>query len=80
MVPESAEGASMYQFIEGLIKTELGDLNPGMDLGIERTHRALTPKSIVVRFVQFPMKEKILYTAWKKKILVEEKIVFFFLS
>ncbi|KAL0148129.1 hypothetical protein M9458_056531 [Cirrhinus mrigala] len=87
LVSENAEGSSMPRFIENLIKTELGDLlelNQGDDLGIERAHRALTsrppagmpPRSIVVRFLQFTTKEKILHAAWKKKILVEEKRVY----
>ncbi|RXN32638.1 LINE-1 type transposase domain-containing 1 [Labeo rohita] len=85
-VSENAEGSSMPRFIENLIKTELGDLlelNQGDDLGIERAHRALTPRppagmpprSIVVRFLQFTTKEKILHAAWKKKILVEEGVL-----
>ncbi|RXN18926.1 LINE-1 type transposase domain-containing 1 [Labeo rohita] len=87
-VSENAEGSSMPRFIENLIKTELWDLlelNQGDDLGIERAHRALTPRppagmpprSIVVGFLQFTTKEKILHAAWKKKILVEEKRVYF---
>lgn len=70
-VPENAEGTSMHQFIEDLSDKELGDslgLSQGKELGIERAHRALAPKqpagvpprSIVVQFLQFTTKEKVL--------------------
>uniref|UniRef100_A0A3B1K9Q6 L1 transposable element RRM domain-containing protein n=1 Tax=Astyanax mexicanus TaxID=7994 RepID=A0A3B1K9Q6_ASTMX len=82
-VPEKAEGSSMVAFVEGLIKTELGDcagLNTERDAGIERAHRSLAPqppngappRSIVVRFLRFSVKERILQAAWKKAIHVKE--------
>lgn len=72
-------------FVENLIRTELGsELSGG--LGIERAHRAMAPKpppsapprSMVVRFLQFSVKEKILHAAWKKKELhVQNQRVYF---
>lgn len=52
-------------FIENFIKTELGN-DLGRGLGIEHAHRAMAPKpppsapprSVVVRFLQFSVKEK----------------------
>ncbi len=43
-VPEGAEGASMTLFMEKLLRDEL-EIPPTTDLGIERAHRALAPKS-----------------------------------
>lgn len=85
-VPEDAEGTSAATFIENLIKSEVGaDLGMDSDLGIERAHRALAPKppasasprSMVVRFLKFSVKEKILHTAWKKEVRVQNKRVYF---
>lgn len=87
-VPENTEGTSMNCFIEDLIMRELGDnlgLSMGKELGIERAHQALAPKpptgvspnSIVVRFLQFTTKEKVLQAAWKKTMYVQEKRVYF---
>lgn len=73
-IHEDAEGTSAVTFIENFIKTELGnELIAG--LGIECTHHAMAPKpppsspphSMVVHFLQFYVKEKILHAAWKKK-------------
>lgn len=83
-IPEDAEGTSAVTFIENFIKTELGS-ELGRGLGIERAHRALAPKpppsapprSMVVRFLQFSVKEKILHAAWKKELRVQNKRVYF---
>lgn len=87
-IPEKAEGTSMLRYVENMIQSELGDttgLRQGQSLGIERAHRALAsqppdgapPRSTVVRFLQFTVKEKILQAAWKKSIYVQESRVFF---
>ncbi len=87
-VPENTEGTSTSCFIEDFIIRELGDnLGPslGKELGIERAHRALAPKpqpgvsprSIVVRFLQFTTKEKVQQAAWKKMMYAQEKRVYF---
>ena len=65
-VVEGAEKNLMSKFVEGLFKDILED---DTDLGIERAHRALAPKppsgapprSIVVRFLKFSVKEKVLH-------------------
>ena len=87
-IPENAEGSSMLRYVEHMILTELGD-NVGLrgegSLGIERAHRSLgpqppagaPPRSTVLRFLQFNIKEKILLAAWKKPICVQEKRVYF---
>ena len=83
-IPENAEGSSMPRYVEKMILAELGDnVGPGGEegLGIERAHRSLgpqppagaPPRSTVVWFLQFNIKEKILHTAWKKPIGVQEK-------
>lgn len=79
-IPEDAESMSTVTFIENFIKTELGN-----DLGIEHEHRTMAPKppphaplcSMVVRFLQFSVKEKILHAAWKKELHVQNKWVYF---
>lgn len=83
-VPEDAEGDSMIKFVENLLTTELS-LPEGMSLQIQRAHRALaqkpgpdaTPRSIVINFLQFDVKETVLKLAWKKKVLINNKQVFF---
>ena len=71
---EGAEGSSTTQFIERLLKNEL-TLPLDMDLQIQRAHRALMPRpdadkpprSIIVNFLQYTVKETVLKEAWKKK-------------
>ena len=83
-IPEDTEGTSAVTFIENLIKTELGS-ELCRELGIERAHRAMAPKpppsapprSMVIRFLQFSVKEKILHAAWKKELRVQKKRVYF---
>ena len=60
-----AEGSSITQFIEQLLKNEL-PLPTNMDLQVQRAHRALMPKpdtgkplrSIVMNSLQYTVKEK----------------------
>lgn len=84
-VEEDAEatGVSMADFVEKWLKEELSVTE---DLQIQRAHRALAPKpkpgqpprSIVICFQQFTVKELIIKKAWEKKIvLFREKRVFF---
>lgn len=82
---EGAEGTSMLNFIENLLKTELAADTGLTELGIERAHRALgprpaesaPPRSTVIKFLKYSTKEKILRAAWKKTIAVDGRKVFF---
>lgn len=75
-VKEEAEvGAkSMIAFIERLLKENL-ELEPSLDLCIERAHRAgvakppedATPRSIVVKLLSYRNKEEIIKAAWQRK-------------
>lgn len=72
-IPEGAEGNNMHDFLEKFIKTELS--LPDMDLGIQRCHRSLGPKtpedanprSLVIYFLKYRTKELVLRSAWKKR-------------
>ncbi|RXN21046.1 putative transposase element L1Md-A101/L1Md-A102/L1Md-A2 [Labeo rohita] len=83
-IKEGAEGASMFKFINGLLKTELS-LNDDLDLQIQRAHRSLGPRpqndatlrSIIVNFLQYSTKDLVLCTAWAKGIRYEGRPVFF---
>ena len=73
--PEEAEAQSesMIQFIDTWLRKEILDT----DLSIQRAHRALAPKrangqpprSIVINFLRFDVKEKVLSKAWEKKVV-----------
>ena len=74
-VKEGAEeNTTMTIFVEDLLMKGL-ELPASTALNIERAHRALTkkpppeapPRSIVVKFASFKMKEEILKIAWQKK-------------
>ncbi|KAL0147021.1 hypothetical protein M9458_057545 [Cirrhinus mrigala] len=77
-VPEKAEANSsdFISFLEDLLKSTL-DLNPPVDLQIERAHRALTPtpsaeakpRSIIAKFLNYRTKELVIKTAWEKKVV-----------
>uniref|UniRef100_A0AAR2KF39 L1 transposable element RRM domain-containing protein n=1 Tax=Pygocentrus nattereri TaxID=42514 RepID=A0AAR2KF39_PYGNA len=84
-VPENKEGADMVSFLDNLFKKAL-DLPSDRDLGIERAHRALTrrqdsaqgkPRSIVVKFESYRIKEEILRKAWQKKVVYCDETRFF---
>ncbi len=85
-VPEGAEGASMTLFVEKLLRDEL-EIPPTTDLGIERAHRAIAPKpsgnredrprSIIIKFHRYKIKEEILRKAWGKKVFLKERPIYF---
>lgn len=85
-VPENGEqGITMVAFVEKLLREKL-NLPSSLELNIERAHRALAPKpaasekarSIVVRFLQYNIKEEILRKAWEKKeIYVNTQRIYF---
>lgn len=65
----------MVDFLDNLLKSALA-FPPDRELGIERAHRALVPKpnnpqakprSIVVTFGSYQIKEEVLRRAWQKK-------------
>ncbi|KAL1268671.1 hypothetical protein QQF64_034034 [Cirrhinus molitorella] len=69
------EGEDTAEFVKGLINTVL-DLPQDMDIKIERAHRALgakpkdptaPPRSIIVRFLDYAVKDTILRQAWSQK-------------
>uniref|UniRef100_A0AAV2M3T8 L1 transposable element RRM domain-containing protein n=1 Tax=Knipowitschia caucasica TaxID=637954 RepID=A0AAV2M3T8_KNICA len=74
-VPESSEkdSPSMIAFVETLLREGL-ELD-GVDISIERAHGSLgpaspqdaPPRSIVVKFLSFKIKEQILRKSWQKK-------------
>lgn len=81
---EGAEGSSVTQFIEQLLKNEL-PLPTNMEPQIQRAHRALLrkpdadkpPRSIVVNFLKYTVKETVLREAWKKKKHYQNRALFF---
>ena len=85
-VREGAEGENVAEFMTELIKGEFGSLR-GVDLGMQRCHRALgpipglgaTPRSIVMFFQDFRIKEKVLAEAWTKgrKVMYGGKRLYF---
>lgn len=83
-IPEGTEENSANKFLERFLSTEL-ELPEDTPLQIQRAHRALaqkpppkaTPRSMVVNFLQFETKELVLSQAWRKKIHLGEKRIFF---
>lgn len=83
-VAEGEEGESVANFVENLIKREL-KLPKDFDLHIQRAHRSLAPKPavgtvprpIIVNFLEFSMKERILREVWSKKITMGNKTLSF---
>ena len=73
-VSEGQEGNSVMDFVTNLIKEHF-TLPEGVEPQIQRAHRSLaakpsaltSPRSIVVNFLQFSVKEDILRQAWEKK-------------
>ncbi|KAJ4921628.1 hypothetical protein JOQ06_023010 [Pogonophryne albipinna] len=82
-VPEKCEGNSMMDFLENLIREKL---DVSGEIPIERAHRAtghLTghsdrPRSIIVRFQNYNVRQRVLQAAWAKKdIRVKDCRIFF---
>lgn len=81
---EGEEGNSVIKFVENLIRSE--KLIPDdTDPMIQRAHRSLgpqrsgdsSPRSIIVNFLEFRVKETVLRNAWQKKIVIQDKIIAF---
>lgn len=83
-VREEIEGSSVIQFVEKLLVSEKL-IEEGTDAQIQRAHRSLGPKpssdtpprSIVVNFLQYRVKDAVLRNAWKKKIQLGDKTLSF---
>ncbi|KAK7933660.1 hypothetical protein WMY93_004556 [Mugilogobius chulae] len=75
-IPEGAEGSAkaMIPFIEQILRENL-DIPATTDMQIERAHRALgrqpppeaKPRSNLVKFQSYRMKEEVIWLAWQKK-------------
>ena len=83
-VREGEEGNSTITFVENLLRSEKL-ISKGTDRQIQQTHRSLGPKptvdapprSIIVSFLEFKIKEAVLKNVWQKKILIRDKPVAF---
>lgn len=83
-IREGNEKSDMVAFISHFLKKELA-LEDDVNLQIQRAHRSLGPRpqdgqparSILVNFQRFDVKEKILRTAWTKKIIYDGKVITF---
>uniref|UniRef100_A0A668SVF8 L1 transposable element RRM domain-containing protein n=1 Tax=Oreochromis aureus TaxID=47969 RepID=A0A668SVF8_OREAU len=75
-VPEGAESGapSMAHFVEKLLRENLA-IPPSTSLQIQRAHRVISslppdgsqPRSILVKFLSFTVKEEVLRLTWQKK-------------
>lgn len=84
-IKEGEEKNDMIPFITGMIRTSF-KLPEDMDLGIERAHRSLMvkpkdsapPRSIIVRFLDYRVKEKVLQMAWSNRgIMYQGQKIYF---
>lgn len=81
---EGEEGESVAKFVESLLKRELS-LPEDFNLKIQKAHQSLTqkpadgalPRPIIVNFLEFSTKERILREMWKKKIHLGNKTLSF---
>ncbi len=85
-IPEGCEEENTMGFVIGLLTTVL-QLPQDMEIKIERAHRALAakpkdtaapPRSIIVRFLDYAVKDAILRQAWsQKQVLYNAKRIYF---
>lgn len=83
-VLEGEEGSSTITFVEKLLRSEKL-IDEGTDPQIQRAHRSLgprpgphaPPRSIIVNFLEFKIKETVLRNAWRKKIFIRDKLIAF---
>lgn len=74
VIPEEAEGKETVPFLIEFFRTTL-ELKEDVEIKLERAHRVLAPKpkttapprSIMVRFLDFSMKQVVLQQAWKQR-------------
>lgn len=84
-VPEGSEGKDVKKFVAEMIQSVLKPI-PDANLQIERAHRSLaskpkdpnaTPRSLIVRFVDYSVKDKILRQAWSQKLMYKDEQIYF---
>lgn len=83
-VTEGEEGESVAKFIQDLLRREL-HLPEDFNFRIQRAHRSpgqkpadgAQPRPIIVNFLEFSTKEKILREVWKKKIQLGNRVLSF---
>lgn len=85
-VPEGREGRDVKAFVKELLQNTL-QLPPELNISIERAHRALTakpkrptatPRSLIVKFLDYSVKENIIRQAWaQRKVEFEGEQIFF---
>ncbi len=81
-VAEGEEGESAAKFVQDLLRREL-HLPEDFNLQIQRAHRSLAqkpadgaqPRPIIVNFLEFTTKEKVLKEVWK--IILRSKVLSF---
>lgn len=84
---DEENNSNMLEFISDLIRTSLM-LSADMNLNIVRAHRSLTmkpkdpkkpPRSIIVRFLDYRVKEKVIQEAWKHRggVTYNDQKIFF---
>ena len=83
-VPEGSEKGDVAGFVKQLIKDTL-QLPPEINVHIERAHRSLglkpdntaLPRSIIVRFLDYTVKEAVLRQAWmQKQVQFQGKLIY----
>lgn len=84
-VPEGSEGKDVKKFVAEMIQLVLKPM-PDVNMQIERAHRSLvskpktpnaTPRSLIVRFVDYSVKDKILRQAWSQKLTYKDEQIYF---
>lgn len=83
-VTEGEEGESVPTFVQDLLRREL-HLSGDFNFKIQRAHRSLAqkpadgaqPRPIIVNFLEFSTKEKVLREVWRKKIQLGNKVLSF---
>lgn len=83
-LPEDTEGNDMIKYMDTFLRAEF-QIQDGSPLQIQRAHRATgrkppadtPPRSIVINFQQFEIKEMVIKKAWQKKVLVNGKQIWF---
>ncbi|KAF3844504.1 hypothetical protein F7725_007667 [Dissostichus mawsoni] len=84
-IPEDSEKNDTIGFISGFIRSSL-QIPAEVDIRIERAHRSLLakpkentapPRAIIVRFLDYRVKEQVIQQAWKQKTTYEGRTIYF---